>query len=292
MQIGVLGNEGSWYVDQLCAVASNRGHAAVPLQFPMISARISGGETQLRIGNHDITTFDALLVRTMPPGSLEQVILRMDILATAEAAGVRVINSPKSIECAVDKYLTTQKLALAGISVPDTMTCEGSDAAMEAFEALGGDVVVKPIFGAEGRGMLRIDQPELALRTFRTLERLNATIYLQRFLHGPLEDIRILLLDGRPVASMKRQPIAGDFRANAAQQGRSTPWHPTDQEVELAQRSAEVTGCVFSGVDLMYDENGKAVVIEVNAVPGWRAIQKTCDIDVPSTLFSWLETDE
>lgn len=289
MRIGVIGNEGSWYVDQLCAAATRRDHEAVALRFPEITAGVQDGKTRLEIGEFDITMFDAILVRTMPPGSLEQVVLRMDILAIAADLGIRMINSPKSIECAVDKYLTTQKLALAGLPVPDTIVCENSEAAMAGFDALGADVVVKPVFGAEGRGILRVDHQEMALRTFRTLERLNATIYLQKFIKGPPEDIRILLLDGQPIASMKRHPATGDFRANAAQNGRCVPWQPTDDELELARQAADVTGCLFSGVDLMHDERGQTVVIEVNAVPGWRRIQKTCEIDVSNVLFDWLE---
>ena len=150
--------------------------------------------------------------------------------------------------------------------------------------------MVNPLFGAEGRGMLRVDQPDLALRTFRTLERLNAVLYLQRFIRGKGEDVRLLLLDSKPVASMKRQSKEGDFRANAAQLGTSSPWEPGDKEIELARRAADVTGCIFSGVDLMYDEANNPVVIEVNAVPGWKAIQKTCDVDVCDVFFRWLES--
>lgn len=289
MKIGVLGNDGSWYVDQICAAASERGHVATPLRFPEVRGSVLSGNTELLIGEHRIADFDALLVRTMPPGSLEQVVLRMDILATAADLGVQIVNSPKSIECAVDKYLTTQRLALAGLPVPDTIVCENSDAAMEAFAQLGNDVVIKPIFGAEGRGILRVDHPEMALRTFRTLERLNATIYMQQFLKGPLEDIRILMLDGQPIASMKRTPAAGEFRANAAQLGHCTPWNPSGLEIELAKRAAEVTDCVFSGIDLMYNEEGQAVIIEVNAVPGWRKIQKTCNVNVLAVFYEWLE---
>lgn len=290
MRIGVLGNDGSWYVDQLCAAAWGRGHDAQALQFPDMTARIMSGQTSLSIGELDLATLDVLLVRTMPPGSLEQVVARMDFLAGAAELGVRVLNPPKAMECAVDKYLTTQKLALSGLPVPDTIVCESCDAALDAFARLGNDVVVKPIFGAEGRGILRIDQFELAVRTFRTLERLNAAIYLQRFNRGPAEDIRILLLDGQLVASMKRMPAAGDFRANAAQQGTSIPWQPTSEELDLARRASLVTGCIFSGVDLMYDQRGRPLVIEVNAVPGWRAIQKTCGVDVPQQLLDWLES--
>lgn len=289
MRIGVLGSQDSWYVRQLCLAGQQRGHTLLPLLFAESRVHIRGGQSQILIGETDLATLDVLLVRTMPPGSLEQVVLRMDILATAERLGLRVVNPARAIECAVDKYLTTQKLAMAGIPVPDTVVCEDSEAALQAFEALGRDVVVKPVFGAEGRGILRVDHPEMALRVFRTLERLQTTIYVQRFLKGPLEDIRVLLLEGRLIASMKRRPAEGDFRANAAQRGHSEHWLPTEAEMQLAIQAAEVTGCVFSGVDLMYDELGRALVVEVNAVPGWRAIQKTCQVNVPESLFCWLE---
>ena len=289
MQVGVLGNEGSWYVEQICTAATSAGHNAFALQFQQLRAGVTDNISHLHIGNIDATSLDAIIVRTMPPGSLEQVVCRMDFLAAVAASGVRVINDPRAIECAVDKYLTTQKLASAGIRVPDTIVCEDSDAALDAFELLGGDVVVKPLFGAEGRGIMRVDHPELALRAFRTLERLQATIYLQRFNQGPLTDIRILLLDGKIVGCMKRSPQNGDFRANAAQNAVCQVWQPTPTERDLALRAASVTGCVFSGVDLMYNEHHQPMVIEVNAVPGWKALEKSCDVDVPQTLIRWLE---
>ena len=292
MRIGVLGNEGSWYVNEICTAATNRGHFAAELHFAQQSARIINGKTEFWIGDQQASELDALIVRTMPPGSLEQVILRMDFLNALEQAGVRIINSPRSLECAVDKYLTTQKLAENDIPIPDTIVCETSEIAMDAFELLGRDVVVKPLFGAEGRGIMRVDHPEMALRTFRTLERLNTAIYVQRFNRGPMEDIRILVLDGQVVGSMKRRPAAGDFRANVAQAGQAEQYSPNAQEIELAIASAEITGCVFCGIDLMYNEQNTAVVIEVNAVPGWRALEKTCRINIADHLIQWLESKD
>ena len=128
-----------------------------------------------------LDALDAVLVRTMPPGSLEQVIARMDLLAGLQASGIRVVNPPRALECAVDKYLTTQRLAEHGIPVPDTIVCEGAEAALQAFEQLGRDVVVKPLFGAEGRGIVRVTDLEIAQRVFRALERISAVLYVQRF---------------------------------------------------------------------------------------------------------------
>lgn len=292
MKIGVFGNHDSWYVNELCRVGAERGHAMHPLLFDQFSATVKTKSVGFVCDDVDLLSLDVVLVRTMPPGSLEQVVARMDMLAGLESAGVRVLNPPRSLECAVDKYLTTQRLAIAGLPVPDTVVCENSDTALNAFETLGRDVVVKPLFGAEGRGIMRVSDPELALRAFRTLERLGAVLYLQRFVTGPGFDIRVLLLDGQLVGSMKRIPKAGDFRANISQQGTGERHVPTGQEIELARRAAMVTGSLFAGVDLMYNSNQEPLLIEVNAVPGWRGLQKTCGTDVPARLFDWLEHRE
>jgi len=59
-----------------------------------------------------------ILVRTIPTGSLEQIIFRMDALHRLENLGVRVVNSASSIERTVDKYYTSFLLADAGIPTP------------------------------------------------------------------------------------------------------------------------------------------------------------------------------
>lgn len=289
MRIGVFGNPDSWYVHELCRVGTQRDHIVQPLLFDQLVAKVSIGRVEFTCGEIDLSSLDVILVRTMPPGSLEQVVARMDMLSGLEACGVQVINSPKSLECAVDKYLTTQRLALAGIPIPDTIVCENAEAAMGAFESLGRDILIKPLFGAEGRGIVRISDPELALRAFRTIERLEAEMYLQKFVAGPGFDIRILLLDGQFLGSMKRIPKPGDFRANISQQGSGIVHAPTDHELNLAQQAALITGSLFAGVDLMYNANLEPLVIEVNAVPGWRGLQSVCDVDIPSRLFEWIE---
>lgn len=289
MKIAVLGNQDSWYVQQICNVFRSGNHIATACLFPELEARITNGKPELYLGNQPVSDYDAVIVRTMPPGSLEQVVSRMNLLALAEDTGVIVLNPSKAIECAVDKGLTSLRLSQAGLSVPNTVICESCEQAVEQFHLLGQDVVVKPIFGAEGRGILRITDEQMAWRTFKTLQRLQAVIYLQQFLTGPSEDLRILVLDGNVVASMKRFPAEGDFRSNAAQQGTATAYEASNEETALAIKAAAVTGCIFAGVDLMYDHQNKLNVIEVNAVPGWKALEKHSSVNVPETLMAWLE---
>ena len=228
-----------------------------------------------------------ILVRTMPPGSLEQVVYRMDVLGRLELSGTRVVNSPKSLECAVDKYLTTARLQSAGLPVPETIVCEHEDDAMLAFERLGMDVVVKPLFGSEGRGIVRVTDPDLAHRTFRTLMRLNAVLYLQRFIRHGGFDVRILVLDNQVVGGIQRRS-PHDFRTNVAREAIAVPHHPTDQEIEFALRATATTGALIAGVDLLYDQGGTCYVIEVNAVPGWQAFGRVTGIDVAAKLIHQL----
>lgn len=298
MKLGILANEGSWYWSDLSRAASGLGHVAERFDFSRLSAACGqgtgsdfGAPYQIRsdVGEsiQMLSTFDAVVIRTMPPGSLEQVVFRMDVLARLEAAGIPVVNSPRSVECAVDKFLTTCRLAAAGVPVPRTVTCQDSEAAMHAFGLLGGDVVIKPVFGAEGRGICRVSDPDLAFRTFRTLERIGSVLYLQEFLQHPGFDIRVLVLGGQVIGAMRR--YAGqDFRTNVACSGRTEVHTATPEEVRLAVAAVDATGADFAGVDLLFDDTGRCVVLEVNAVPGWQAFQRTTGIDVAVRFMNWL----
>ena len=288
LHIAVLGFRGSWYCRDLERAAVERGHRFARVDFRGLTARCGIGGAPLSAESLDLARADAVIVRTMPPGSLEQVVFRMDALARLEAAGVAVLNPPRSIECAVDKYLATARLQLAGLPVPETVVCEDAESALEAFAALGGDVVVKPIFGSEGRGILRVSDPDLALRTFRTLERIQAVIYLQRFVEHEGFDLRVMVLDGRVLGGMRRRGGA-DFRTNVARNASPEPCQLTDRECEWALAASRAVGTRFAGVDLLYDRAGNGYVIEVNGVPGWRAFARVTGCDVAARVIESLE---
>ena len=322
LNIGILASESSWYYRDLERAALSLGHTCERLDFARLIAKnlsthnsvtFPGPSPQMGLENgiasqDNLETlnairptnpqtaettaslhsrFDVILVRTMPPGSLEQVVFRMDLLGRLEAAGTKVINSPKSLECAVDKYLTTARLQSDGLPVPETIVCEHEDDATSAFNHLGGDVVVKPLFGSEGRGIVRVSDPDLAHRTFRTLMRLNAVLYLQKFINHGGFDVRILVLDDHVLGGMRRRS-ANDFRTNVARDAIAEPHQPTPLEIDLALRATATVGAFIAGVDLLYDADGRCYVIEVNAVPGWQAFGRVTGIDVATELLNQL----
>ena len=289
MHIAVLGNERSWYCAEIARAATARNMQCTRIDFPRLTAAVNSTSLPSLSGNDvDLTSVDAVIVRTMPPGSLEQVVFRMDALAQLAESGVLVINSPLAIEYAVDKYRTLSLLHAADIPVPETIVCEDYESAMHAFELLGGDVVIKPIFGAEGRGIVRVSDVDIAHRTFRTLTRLNAVLYLQKFIPHDGFDLRLLILDGEIIGGMKRI-CEEDFRVNISRNGRAEAYQPTAAECQLALQAAKKTDTCFAGVDLLYDRDGNCYVIEVNAVPGWRAFARVTNIDVADKLVALIE---
>src|SRR5437762_12955570 len=280
MRLAILSSGTGWHVRDLERAAAALGHEATALDFRKLSAAVAAADDAL-------AAFDAVIVRTMPPGSLEQVVFRMDLLHRAQARGQVVVNTPAALEASIDKYLASARLHAAGLPVPPTRVCQDADAALEAFHALGGDVVLKPLFGSEGRGMIRLTDAELAWRTFRTLERLQCVLYLQRFVHHPGWDLRVFVLGGRVLTAMRRH-ADGDWRTNVAQGGRAEAVTLAAAEERLALAAADAVGAAVAGVDLLPGPDGGWNVLEVNAVPGWRALAPATGMDVAAQIIQFV----
>jgi len=278
MRIALLAGGDGWHVRDLRRAAAALGHHADVVDFRKVSAGVA-------VDPGPLAGFDAVLVRTMPPGSLEQVVFRMDVLHRLQTQGVAVLNPPRALEMCVDKYLASACLEAAGLPVPPTVVCQDAETALAAFEQLGGDVIVKPIFGSEGRGMVRVSDAELAWRTFRTLERTQCVLYLQQVIRHPGWDLRVFVLGDRVLTAMRRFARDG-WRTNIAQGGRGEAVTPTAEEERLALAAARAVGAPAAGVDLLPGPDGW-FVLEVNAVPGWRALAPVTGVDVAAELIQF-----
>lgn len=276
MRIAILSGGTGWHVQEVVRAAAKLGHDAKAVDYRRIAAGVEAAPAPL-------AGFDAAIVRTMPAGSLEQVVFRMDVLHAAAAEGLRIVNPPRAIETCVDKYLTNVRLSRAELLTPPTHVSQRAEEALAAFAQLGGDVVLKPLFGSEGRGMVRLTDPETAWRTFYVLERTGQVIYQQRFVRHPGWDLRVFAIGGRAIAAMRRSS-RGDWRTNVALGGTAEKAELTAEQAELAIRAAAAVGCPIAGVDLLPGPNGELYVIEVNAVPGWRALAPVSGIDIAAEV--------
>lgn len=293
MRFAVLASPDSWYARDLARAAAGN-HEVTVLPFSEVSATVSLASdlrppTSVHTAGRQLVEFDAVLVRTMPPGSLEQVIFRMDCLARYEAAGGVVINPAKAIEAAVDKFLTTAKLQAAGLVVPRTVCCQTADEAMLAFEQLDGDVVLKPLFGSEGRGITRLTDENLALRAFKMLEQLGAVLYLQEFVAHEGYDLRLLVI-GERILGMRRVNQL-DWRTNISRGATAEAFETSAELIEIARRAAAAVHAPLAGVDLLPGKDGRLYAIEVNAVPGWRGLSRALGVDVARLVIDFVAAE-
>ena len=264
LHLVILAAREGWHTRELTRALEARGHTGAVVPYEGLVATI-GRRPGLRSRAADLDRADAVLARIIPSGSLEQIIFRVDALHRLEDRGVRVMNSPRAIERTVDKFWTSALLEQCGLPTPETIVCETPEEAIAAFRALG-DVIVKPLFGSMGLGMVRVSDEEMAFRVFKTIETIRGVYYLQRAIDHEGRDIRAFVVgDGcwRPSSAV---PTAGAPTSRAeARRGRSSSPRPGARSRCGRRRpSAPST----PGVDLLPARDGSVYVLEVNGIPG------------------------
>jgi RimK family alpha-L-glutamate ligase len=290
LRVGVLGATDSWHTRSLSGSLAGRGHEVLTIPATRLRSEVDpDGRVHVR-GPEDVRldALDLLIVRGLPRGSLEQVIFRMDVLHVLAAQGVRCVNSPRAIEKTVDKSWAGAVLAMAGVRTPPTIVCERYEGAMRAFEELGGDVIVKPLFGAMGNGIVRIEDRDVAHRVFRALELERTVYYVQRTVApAGRRDLRVLVVAGEVAGAMER--VSNSWRANIARGARPRAVDLGESERSAALASAGALEADVAGVDLLVAPDGETVVLEVNGIPGWQALQSVCDDDLTGRVIDACE---
>lgn len=218
---------------------------------------------------------DGVFVRGVPGGTLEQVVLRLDVLHALKLLGVPVYNDGRAIERTVDKAMTSFVLANAGIATPATWVTESegeATAVVRAEIAAGRELVLKPLFGSQGVGLKRI----CAFGDLPPGPDYDGVYYLQRYIesgNAGWHDWRVFVIDGVAVAAMKRQ--GKSWITNVSQGGTCAPVDLSEHEDlrALAQKACCALQMDYAGVDLIRDRDGRLQVIEVNGIPAWKGLQ-------------------
>jgi tetrahydromethanopterin:alpha-L-glutamate ligase len=235
----------------------------------------------LSLPDFDLGLPDAVLVRDMAGGTFEAVTLRLGILHALLEIGVPVWNAARSIERCVDKSATSFLLTRAGLPTPMTWATESREAATEVVRREAGPFVLKPLFGSQGRG-LRLIHSEQDLPAPAEV---GGVYYLQRFVgveRDGFRDFRVLVSSGRVVAAMMRQ--SSHWVTNVKRGGKPVAAVADATMRDLAVAATAVVGANFAGVDMVYDQDGRLSVLEVNSMPAWSGLQRTASIDIAATL--------
>lgn len=302
LRVAVVGEPSGWHVSRLLAALAARGHLATVVRWIELSAEVRSvqpvdipdgrGLTTERFLPQAMEAADIVVVRGMPGGGLEEVIFRMDLLGRLAARGTPVVNSPRGLEIAIDKYLSLARMAAAGLPVPRTMVAQHPAAIQEAWRSLGCDCVAKPLFGSRGRGLARItDQESLSplIDAAVAAESAGAVAYLQEFVPHDGWDVRILLVGEESVA-IRRFAAGAEWRTNVSLGGRPEAFSPPADWVDLARAASQAVETEIAGVDILPARDGRVLVLEVNAVPGWRGLEAATGIRVADTIVRHLES--
>jgi RimK family alpha-L-glutamate ligase len=262
-----------WHARMLTKAFTSLGACAIP-----ISLRSCGIETQtmsgLNFAGLGERLPDAVFVRSMSGGTFQAVTLRLGILHALRELDVLVWNDARAIERCVDKSTTSFLLTRAGIATPPAWAVESQESARTIVqrESAQGPLVLKPLFGSQGRG----------LRLIRTADDLPppdavaGVYYLQRYVgvegNDGFCDFRLLVSRGRVIAAMARRAV--NWITNVKQGGRPMAVVADKDMKELAVRATAVVDAEFAGVDILYGRDGRLTVLEVNSMPAWSGLQK------------------
>src|SRR6056297_1545314 len=170
---------------------------------------------------------------------------------------------------------------------------------MEAIEDFGYPCVLKPVVGSWGRLMAKIDSRDAAeaiLEHKATLGHYEHKIFsVQEFVDKPGRDIRVLAVDGEPVAAMVRS--SDHWLTNAAKGAETDTFELDDRALELVEKASAAVGGGLLGIDLMEvgvdEETGEFedyTVHEVNHTVEFKALNEVTDVDVPARVVDWLES--
>ncbi len=283
-RVAIFTDEPGWHGARLVEAFAARGVVARFASLAACSLVLRTGRATVRVPGFGDALPDGAFVRGISGGSLEQVVLRLDVLHALRALGVPVYNDGRAIERSVDKAMTSFLLAQAGVPVPDTLVTSGRPAGegwLSAAHARDEAVVVKPLFGSQGEGLDRLEVGA----ALPSAEACHGVYYLQRFVDGGRrrgQDWRVFVIAGRAVAAARRQ--ARGWVSNIAQGGRCLPAVPDGELAELAEQAATALGIRYAGVDIIRDARGRNMVLEVNGVPAWRGLQSVAPVDIARLL--------
>ncbi|MGA2793105.1 MAG: RimK family alpha-L-glutamate ligase [Roseiarcus sp.] len=282
LRIALAVDKIDWHAREIARAMSSLGARAIP--FRLSAARFDTNATfGLNIRGFGSDLPDAVIVRTISGGTFQAVTMRLGILHALRELGVLVWNDARAIERCVDKSTTSFLLDRAGIPTPATWAVESITAARGIVqrEARHGPLVLKPLFGSQGRGLQLIRAAE----DLPSPETTAGVYYLQRFVGVEREgfrDLRILVSRGRVVAAMVRH--ADSWITNIKQGGRPVATVPDAEVKALAIAAAGVVGAELAGVDIIRDADGRPYVLEVNSMPAWRGLQKVTSFNIAGLI--------
>lgn len=283
-RIAIFTDDPGWHGKQLSVAFASRGYSADYVSLTECRFAIEPGRQSVLIPGFEQKLPDAVFVRGVPGGSLEEVVLYLDFLHALKIMGIPVYNDGRAIERSVDKAMTSFLLHHSGLPTPMTWVLRDREQALSIAEAelnRGNFLISKPLFGSQGEGIHRIEKST----DLFWLTGSHGVYYLQRFVHCAGEgfsDHRVFVINGKAVAAMRRR---GKFWLNNVARGASCELIDLEPEmVNLAVKATRALEMDYAGIDIIKDREGRCTIIEVNSIPAWKGLESVCDVNVAELM--------
>lgn len=293
MRIAIFTDETGWHTRQLQAALRARGAVGRCVDLADCRIDLGAGWHGLAIPGFAGALPDAAIVRGIAGGSFEQVTKRLGILHALRELGVAVYNDARAIERSVDKSMTSALLHARGVPTPMAWAIESQAEAERLVmreSAAGRALVLKPLFGSQGKGLVRVGQVDGEHVPLPSLAGFGQLAYLQRFI-APLpgntrrrstsHDWRVLVIGGRARAAMQR--VSAHWIHNVAQGARVVRAVLTPDLAHVAERAAQALEMDYAGIDLIPSPDGPQV-LEVNGVAAWQGLQRVTDFNLAQAI--------
>ena len=279
MRIAIFTDEpekhGGWHGARLAQAFTARDVEAVFVSLQDCVIDCSGEKPNIQIPSFD-TLPKAAFVRGIAGGTLQQITTRLNTLHMLKMLGVNIYNDGKAIERTVDKAMTSFLLHQAGIATPQTWICESRHHAHDIISN-NPKLVIKPLFGSQGHGVRLVDADKLPLPMDVFV---GGAFYLQCLIKAS-HDYRVFVVNNQAVAAMRR---TGEGWLHNVAQGAQCESSSDSDVLAIALQAALVLDIAYCGVDVIRDQNGKLLVLEVNSVPAWRGLQGVTKTNIAQVL--------
>ena len=289
MKIAILSNgPGNYSTKRLKEEFKLRGHDVDIIKYKDCFASIESSNPEVRYHGEVLEGYDAIVPRI----ASSMTRYGTAIVRQFEMQNIFTTASSIAISRSRDKLRSLQLLARAGVGIPKTVFTRDGREVEDLIDELGDlPVIIKLARGTHGNGVMLAETKKAAksvMQAFHVMDDDGTNILMQEFIRESAgEDIRILVVNGKVVASMKRKGLDDDFRSNLHQGGEGTSVKLTEEERRAAQKAAKSMGLPICGVDIMRSSRGP-LILEVNSSPGF-GIEKVTGRNVAAKIVEYVE---
>jgi ribosomal protein S6--L-glutamate ligase len=273
--------------ERLMKAAIARGHEVEIIDYTECYCNVEKSKPQIFYRGEQLSRFDAIIPRiSIDSQSYGSVVIRQfEMMNTFTTTGSLAFIRAR------DKLRSMQLLARYNIDIPKTAVARQTKDVAGLIDMVGGaPLVIKVAKGSQGVGVVLAETKKAARSIIQAFFSQNVNILVQEFIaEANGEDIRVIVIDGKVVAAMKRKTLDDDeFRSNVNLGGVGIPVELTKKEIRAAIKAAKIMHLPIAGVDILRSKRGP-LIMEVNAFPMLSGIEAATKVNVADEIIQYAE---